>query len=423
MNLKIIKKLVILLYYSIQILFFYLIKDFDLIYQAIYELILLLGPIFIKFGQWVSNRTDILPNQLCNLLKLLQDNCKNHKWKYTQQIIKNLPNEISDNLQINQKIIGSGCIAQVYQGEYHTKSVAIKVVHPNIEQDTYDSTILLKYIVTHLTLIPDIRKINKSIRFDSFFNLIRYQSNLENEAKYINQFTNTFNTKNNNLFIIPTLYYYNPNIIIESYENGLSLDEVKLKYPDKIHESLAKLWKIYHKMIQHNLIHGDFHPGNIKFRINPILNENIPILLDYGIVSSLDDKRHQLLKESFEYICFPNVEKILDLLLLSNIAKISIEKENYFRKYSMEYFKKMGVYDIYQNVKKHGLVFGISKENLDKYNRDPKIISAFLDIIDKSDIIVDIDFMNILLGISLLENYNNVYGSGNIVNVIKQIFI
>lgn len=431
MTALLIKKIIIIILYSIQLTLFYLCNDNGLIYDTIYELIISLGPIFIKFGQWMANRTDLLPDELCTLLKSLQDNCTCHEWKHTQKIIDELPIEISDHLYIRQKIIGSGCIAQVYKGIYHNKSVAIKVIHPNIIQETHDSIKILKLIIKYCTLVPDIKKVNKSFRFDSFYQLIQDQSNLINEANNIIQFTKIYNktttktsTPNNNCpFIIPTLYYYNSNIIIESFEDGLSLQEIKLNYPDKMDESIGKLWKLYHLMINNNLIHGDFHPGNIKIRINSKTNIITPVLLDYGIVSKLDNKRHQLLKESFEYICFPDMEKVVELLLLSNIAKMTSKQKLQFKEHNVQYFKKMGIQGMHQNVKKYGILHGCSKQNLDMYKRDPKLISEFLNIADKSGIVLDLDFMNILLGISLLENYNNVYSPDNLTNIIKYIFI
>lgn len=423
MNILLIKKIILIILYSIQLILFYLVKDYDLMYETIYDLIVSLGPIFIKFGQWMANRTDLLPDELCTYLKTLQDNCANHDWKYTQQIVDKLPHEIEDNLHIYQKVIGSGCIAQVYQGLYHNKPVAIKVIHPNIVYETQNSIKLLKLIIKYCTLIPDIKKVSKSFRFDSFYKLIQDQSNLINEANNIIQFTKIYNKHNNCPFIIPTLYYYNSNIIIESFEDGFSLQEIKSNYPDKINESIGKLWKLYHLMIHNNLIHGDFHPGNIKIRINSKTNVITPVLLDYGIVSKLDTKRHQLLKESFEYICFPDMEKVVELLLLSNIAKMTSKQKLQFKEHNVQYFKKMGIQGMHQNVKKYGILHGCSKQNLDMYKRDPKLISEFLNIADKSGIVLDLDFMNILLGISLLENYNNVYSPDNLTNIIKYIFI
>lgn len=76
-----------------------------------------LGPTFIKFGQWISMRRDMFPEELCSSLSSLQHNTTAHSWEYTKDVLENTYGSIWHQLfvEFNPVPVGSGCCAQVYR--------------------------------------------------------------------------------------------------------------------------------------------------------------------------------------------------------------------------------------------------------------------------------------------------------------------
>lgn len=133
------------------------------------------GPAFIKLGQWASTRRDLFPDDFCNTLSALHLRCHPHSWKQTMLLMEA---SFGPNWQETMSIedhtpIGSGCVAQVYQGRlrHHADKdsaesadkkpastdmlIAVKVLHPNIVQRMGEDIYLMKYVASWVdTLYP-----------------------------------------------------------------------------------------------------------------------------------------------------------------------------------------------------------------------------------------------------------------------------
>jgi len=75
-----------------------------------------LGPIFVKFGQWISTRWDVFPRDICDTLSQLQRNATPHSWLYTERLLEATYGPSWQNLFVKfdgKEPIGSGCCAQV----------------------------------------------------------------------------------------------------------------------------------------------------------------------------------------------------------------------------------------------------------------------------------------------------------------------
>lgn len=149
------------------------------------------GPAFVKLGQWASTRRDLFSEDFCRTLSALHIRCTPHSWRDTVKMLEgNFGPDWQESLDIVERDpIGSGCVAQVYQGQLHHPSkdmigsarpvaadradsgipVAIKVLHPNIvwkmEQDIY----LMKYMASWVDrLYPDVHYVALTECVDEF---------------------------------------------------------------------------------------------------------------------------------------------------------------------------------------------------------------------------------------------------------------
>lgn len=139
------------------------------------------GPAFIKLGQWASTRRDLFPDDFCSTLSALHLRCHPHSWKQTVVLMEASfgPNWQETVCIEDHTPIGSGCVAQVYQGRLHHHGddgddgdmdssdkkltstsdtlIAVKVLHPNIVERMEEDTCLMKYVASWVDyLYPDV---------------------------------------------------------------------------------------------------------------------------------------------------------------------------------------------------------------------------------------------------------------------------
>ena len=158
--------------------------------QKLCETIIKLGPTFIKIGQIMSNRYDLLPKEYCDALANLRSNVTPMEFKKVCQILKSElgnTNEIFQN--ISQNCIGSASIAQVHKAKLKSgEDVVIKVQRENIyETMSTDVKLFKKAIrILHLNLLIKFVDLNSVI--DEIYNVAKEEMDFEIEAKNLEEF-------------------------------------------------------------------------------------------------------------------------------------------------------------------------------------------------------------------------------------------
>lgn len=378
-----------------------------------------LGPVFIKFSQWISNRVDLLDQDLSTQLSQLRDNNKIHSWNYTQYILKKYLPDFEQFLNVSTETIGRGSLAQVYKIKCNfnypkikanlNQLLALKIKHPNITVQTQSSIYLLRILINLLKLHPNCKKIINSINFNQFFKNIQKQCSIDQESNNIQLFEKTF--KNNPLIIIPNYFYHNEYFLIESYEEGYNLDKFIQLYPSKKSEVLCLLWWTFFIMtLQKNVIHGDLHGGNYLFKL---LDDKVRIiLLDFGMISILDSNKHQLFLEIFDLIMIPNINKLIDFIVSCNLSiNANIEQ---FKTDINKLMDSIGVNQIYNIIDQYGYqaLFNEDEKNCNNivyYARDKNIFTNLLKILNNNQIILDAEYINIFSSLIMFESYDTIY--------------
>lgn len=108
-----------------------------------------LGPIFIKFGQMLSTRKDLLPNDIAIELSKLQDKVPPFEFKKVKQTIENSYSKKISSVfkEFNEKPVASASVAQVHFAKLHNgEKVAVKILRPNIENEVKKDIKLLHLI-------------------------------------------------------------------------------------------------------------------------------------------------------------------------------------------------------------------------------------------------------------------------------------
>jgi len=167
-----------------------------------------LGPIFIKFGQTLSTRRDLLPDDIGDELAKLQDKCPAFDSADAKQIIEQSLGDSTDNLfkKFDKEPLASASIAQVHTAVTHDgDEVVVKVVRPNIDK-TIKRDIALMYALARLISKHPISKKMRPIEVvEEFEGIILSELNMLNEAANASLLRKNFS--NSNLLYVPEVYW------------------------------------------------------------------------------------------------------------------------------------------------------------------------------------------------------------------------
>lgn len=296
-----------------------------------------LGPTFIKLGQILSKRPDIVPAIYIEELGNLQDNVNplgfdTMKVAFdgfscsidTEEINDTLSSSNIDVLEIfdefNTEPIACASIAQVYEAKLNGKKVAVKITRPN----------LIKTINLDLAILNDIKPlIVKAIglgqNFDidgflyEFSELLNRELDLSNEARNIRRFEENFADVAE--VHVPHIYddFSNENILIMDYMEGVTIRKLSEVSPEKKKWYADIISKSYLKQVYiDGFYHADPHSSNI------ILQEDGIAYIDFGAVGTIDDE----LRRNMLNLFYGIYKKRLDVVFESFMKITGINKED-----------------------------------------------------------------------------------------------
>ena len=259
-----------------------------------------LGPIFIKFGQTLSTRRDLLPDDIGDELAKLQDKCPAFDSADAKQIIEQSLGDSTDNLfkKFDKEPLASASIAQVHTAVTHDgDEVVVKVVRPNIDK-TIKRDIALMYALARLISKHPISKKMRPIEVvEEFEGIILSELNMLNEAANASLLRKNFS--NSNLLYVPEVYWdlCSENILTTERIYGTPVGDIKQLKADNV--DLKKLAEdgviiFFTQVFKHNFFHADMHPGNIF--VGP---DNNYIGVDFGIMGTLTEADKDFIADIF----------------------------------------------------------------------------------------------------------------------------
>ena len=294
------------------------------------------GCVIIKMIQWLNTNLELfLINSrnsefLFQLFSQYYENCPIHDLKYTKTLfLKEFGVAFDTYFELDDTfIIKSGSIAQVYKAcmKNYSASVAIKVVHPEIEYQLLCPVTLVKLYTYLVTNFKCFKKYDIIIDLSAFFYNLEKQISMENEFANNEYFYNNY--KNNNVVIIPKPLMKSKNFLIMEFVDGEQMEDLDISdYKKQIIISFIALF-VKDTFINGKYVHCDLHQGNWKIYkqcVNDGLNETIYnykiIIYDFGYV--IENKRNDALKKFTYYLDTNNVYE-LGNLLFHNITNIDI---------------------------------------------------------------------------------------------------
>tara|TARA_Y100000996_G_scaffold365016_1_gene309570 strand:+ start:3848 stop:5413 length:1566 start_codon:yes stop_codon:yes gene_type:complete len=292
-----------------------------------------MGTTFIKLGQFLATRPDIIGEQMAKDLEKLQDKLPAFDTIEAKKIIKK---EVGDsqfnNITKLSKPIAAASIAQVHiatiKDDDQNKEVAIKILRPDIEKlfnEELDALMLFAYIIENT-----ISKA-KRLKLVEVVHLLREITNIEMDLRFEAAAANELyeNTKNDNGFNVPRIYwnYTSKRILTLDKVEGFSIRE-----HEKIKNLGIDLKSLAENLIQHFLkqavrdgfFHGDMHQGNLF-----VDNKGNIIPVDFGIMGRLDKNNRRFLAEILYGFTQRDYVKVADVHFQAGLVPHGTSKEEF----------------------------------------------------------------------------------------------
>lgn len=263
-----------------------------------------LGPVFVKLGQVLSTRRDLLPEDIGDELARLQDDVAPFGASIAREVIEQSLGGPVEQLfaQFESEPLASASIAQVHAARLSTgEDVIVKVLRPGIGK-TIDRDVSLMYLIADLFA----RVWKDANRFKAREVVAEYDITIHDELDLIREASNAVTLKGNfdgsETLYVPTIHwdYVRKNVLVMERVHGIPIRDINAMKAigmnmKKLAESGVEIF--YTQVFEHNFFHADMHPGNI-FVSRDNVDNPMYIAIDFGIVGSLTEQDQRYLGEN-----------------------------------------------------------------------------------------------------------------------------
>ncbi len=264
-----------------------------------------LGPIFVKFGQILSTRRDLLPDDIALELAKLQDEVAPFSGEEARKILEQAYNrpltEVFAHFETTP--LAAASIAQVHVARLHNgREVVVKVLRPGIKT-VICKDIELLYFFADLTS----RYWSEGKRLRPREVIAEFEKNLQDELDLIREAANAAqlrrNFKDTDLLYVPEIEwdYTLTNVMVMERINGTSISEItmlKRQGVDLKHLANIGVEIFFTQVFRDNFFHADMHPGNIFVNTNNPFKPSY-IAVDFGIMGTLSTEDQHYLAANF----------------------------------------------------------------------------------------------------------------------------
>ena len=292
-----------------------------------------MGTTFIKLGQFLSTRPDIIGENISKELEKLQDKLPPFDLTIAKNILrKELGNENFNQIKNISDPVAAASIAQVHFANINVsgqkKDIAIKILRPNIEKvfnEELDALMFLAYIVESLI------KKTKRLKLVEVVQLLREITNVEMDFRFEAAAASELyqNTKNDFGFNVPKIYWNqtSKNILCLDRVDGISIRKVEnLKSQNIDTKKLAQniIQHFLRHAIRDGFFHADMHQGNLFVKKDGSI---VPV--DFGIMGRLDKKNRKYLAEILYGFIKRDYKKVSEVHFIAGLVSKEFSKEEF----------------------------------------------------------------------------------------------
>lgn len=307
-------------------------KDERLARQAIWlrESLIELGPTFIKIGQALGTRADLLPLAYVKELAKLQDQVPKFP---TGEAFARIETELGISLQeafaeIDAEPIAAASLGQVYRARMHSgKEVAVKVQRPNLEAIlSFDIAVLFRLVQMMNRFFP---KANENADWDGM--LREFHSTVFEEIDYIKEGKNADHFRHNfrtwRVIRVPLIYWSHTSARVLTLEfiRGTKVTDVeglraRRISPVKVNRLLVKTY--LKQLLEDGFFHADPHPGNLL-----VMDSGHLAFFDFGMVGRITQKLQSQMIDAFFHVVAKDVRGLGQDIINLNFLKPGVDAE------------------------------------------------------------------------------------------------
>ena len=309
-----------------------------------------LGTTFIKVGQVLSTRPDLVGKRVADELAKLQDDVPPFPYESVKIVIEEeLEGPIEEFFsEFEDTPIASASIAQVHRARLIDGThVAVKVQRPNLEIQIKKDIVLMRYLARQANnRIKNLKYYNLPTIVDEFERVIENEMDFSLEAVNLEKFRSNF--EDDKHVYAPKVYrkFSTRRVLTMEFINGVKISEILESDMDINRRKIAEIGtESYFKMIFLNgFFHADPHPGNIF-----VMENNVLCFVDFGMTGHLDNEFMENLAELFIYTVNYDIKGMVNQMMYmrliddsTNIEELKLDLLNILDKYYGAEMKDIG---------------------------------------------------------------------------------
>jgi len=300
--------------------------------QAVWmrESLIRLGPTFIKIGQALGTRADLLPLEYVKELATLQDQVPAFSTAEAFEIIESeLGRSLHESyVEIDNAPIAAASLGQVYRARLHTgQEVAVKVQRPNLESSiAFDVAILFRLVKLTNRFFP---KANENADWEGM--LHEFHSTIFEEMDYVKEGRNAdrfrYNFRTWRAIRVPKIYWSHTNTRVLTLDfirgtkvvdlEGLRAQRIS---PVKVNRLLIRCY--LKQLLDDGFFHADPHPGNLL-----VMDSGHLAFFDFGMVGRIDPKLQMQMIDAFFHVVSRDVKGLGQDIINLNFLKLGVDPE------------------------------------------------------------------------------------------------
>jgi len=288
--------------------------------------------LFVKFGQLISNLSNVLPQEFRAPLEELQDHVTAKPYEEIEETIRKQlgknPFELFSNFHKEPLAVAS--VGQVHRAELNGEDVVVKIQHQNIDTIAAADLQILKTIVKLHGYFMDMQGLDHT--YNQVKQMIEEELDYAKEAKSMQAISENLREVPDLKIIIPKVFqdHSTSKVLTTSFCEGINIghiDELRNWNLD-LDDIATRLIQLYCRMIvKDGFYHADPHPGNL------LVNESGEIiLLDFGAVAHLTDATKKALPELIEAVVRNDTEEIVNALKAMGFVGSDKASKKYIKK-------------------------------------------------------------------------------------------
>ncbi len=343
-----------------------------------------LGTTFIKFGQLLASRPDLVGEKISEELSQLHDDNPPVGYEDIKEMIENQLGGNIDDLfaEFSEDPLATASIAQVHEAKLPTgERVAVKVQKTNVEEIVETDLSIMKFIANESDRFnTSLKHLNLPAVLHEFDKSIHKEMDFDNELMNIRHLNDNF--KYNDKIIVPITYpdYSTEKVLTMEYVDGIKLSEVIAGNDPKYNKVLIAdriVRSYFQQLFIDGFFHADPHPGNIF-----VTEDNAICYIDFGMMGSLDEDFRQDLAELMIYFSDRNIDGLINQLIRMDILNEKTDIN----------ILKSDLNDLFAKY------YGVE---LSRFNG---IIEDLLFLMQKFDVRLPNEFVLMARGLSMVEN-------------------